>query len=55
MHDLVPLPPSPALTSEARAPALIAASGEKAERRFWEFFRRALCGPVNHRASVSEY
>ena len=55
MNSLVLLP-SPALTApETRAPALIAASGKRAERRFWEFFRRALCGPVNHRASVSEY
>lgn len=49
MNELVPL--SPALPApETRAPALIAASGEKAERRFWEFFTVTIRNPNTRRA-----
>ncbi len=50
MNDLVALPRSPALAPETRAPALIAASGERAERRFWEFFTVTIRNPNTRRA-----
>lgn len=50
MNSLVLLP-SPALTApETRVPALIAASGKRAERRFWEFFTVTIRNPNTRRA-----
>ena len=51
MNDLVPLPsPAEISVSENRTPALIAASGERAERRFWEFFTVTIRNPNTRRA-----
>ena len=51
MNGLVPLPsPADISVSENRTPALIAASGERAERRFWEFFTVTIRNPNTRRA-----
>ena len=52
MIDLTPVPTSSSLVSVERTPALIAATGEQGERRFWEFFTVTIRNP-NTRAAYA--